>query len=260
MHPPPPDPGAGRQRAMRTGHALRCSTLWATLPTSRAARSEWPREPISIRPARCSLAASRMRRAAEPYMVWRRSTRVRSPAASRSLAYCSASWIAPRSSSRWPSGGGWTSRAGWCRTSPAHLRGWLGWRQSPSAGAGLQGWLVCRPKTGRRTRARRTPSQLAPFTLQCAHRLAGSVWLSNHSPAVAKLSHVGRPNSELDASLPRSIPIASAVLLGSKALVGANGLVTTSGRVGCWFARAGRARRVAQCTGLAVAEVEGAGT
>jgi hypothetical protein len=30
-------------------------------------------------------------------MVWRRSTRARSPAASRSLAYYSASWIAPRS-------------------------------------------------------------------------------------------------------------------------------------------------------------------
>src|SRR5829696_3287175 len=98
-------PGSGRQRAMRTGHALRCSTLWATLPTSRAARSEWPREPITIRPAPCSLAASRMRRAAEPYMVWRRSTRARSPAASRSLAYYSASWIAPRSLRGGPRGG-----------------------------------------------------------------------------------------------------------------------------------------------------------
>jgi hypothetical protein len=78
----PDHPGAGRQRAMRTGHSLRCRTLCATLPSSRAARSEWPREPITIRPAPCSLAASRMRRAAEPYMVWRRSTRARSPAAS----------------------------------------------------------------------------------------------------------------------------------------------------------------------------------
>jgi hypothetical protein len=36
------------------------------------------REPITIRPAPCSLATSKMRRAAEPYMVWRRSTRARS--------------------------------------------------------------------------------------------------------------------------------------------------------------------------------------
>jgi hypothetical protein len=178
--------GAGRQRAMRTGHSLRCSTLWATLPNSRVARSEWPREPITIRPAPCSLAASRMRRAAEPYKVWRRSTRARSPAASRSLVYCS-SWIAPRSPrggprgtpdgagarsrgrrrshlhrpwrswrpARPPSRWAWIrqSRAGWCRTSPAHLRRWLGWRQSPLAGTDLPGSLVCRPRTGRQRAA-----------------------------------------------------------------------------------------------------------
>jgi hypothetical protein len=57
------------------------------------------------------------------------------------------SWRPARPPSRWA----WIRqpRAGWCRTSSAHLRGWLGWRQSPLAGTDLPGSLVCRPRTGR---------------------------------------------------------------------------------------------------------------
>jgi hypothetical protein len=39
------------QRAMSTGRPVRCSALWATLPSSTALMSEWPREPITINPA-----------------------------------------------------------------------------------------------------------------------------------------------------------------------------------------------------------------
>jgi hypothetical protein len=203
-------------------------------------------------------------------MVWRRSTRARSPPASRSLAYCSASWIAPRSSSRWPSGvvgrreragarsrgrrrshlrRPWRSwrparppsrrawirqpRPGWSRTSPAHLHGWLGWRQSPSAGADLQGWLICRPKTGRRTRptARRVSSR--PHAPTCAtdsldQRSCRTTRLCRREASTHGQAEQ-RTRSEPAALDPESV---QQFRWGSKAVAGANGLVKTHGRMG----------------------------
>jgi hypothetical protein len=72
------------------------------------------------------------------------------------------------------------------------------------------------------------------LTLQRAQRTHWiNVVVEPHGSAAAQLPRVGRPNSELDASLPHSTPeIVQQFRWGSKAVAGANGLVKTHGRMG----------------------------
>jgi hypothetical protein len=157
----------------------------------------------------CSLAASRMRRTAEPYMVWRRSTRARSPtvqvhgvllgeldrppvilevplggvgppdrAGARSRGRRRSHLRRPRRSwrpARPPSRGSDPSTATRMVPNIAGSPPWVAWwQESPSPGAGLQGWLISPATDGPANKARRTPDQLALSRSKARNRLAGS--------------------------------------------------------------------------------------
>src|SRR4029453_17570467 len=87
------------QRAISTGRWLRCRTLWATLPSSRAVRSPRPWEPITMRPASRSSARLVRSRAMPPYGALRSSVRALIPASSSSATYPWASSMTSRSAS-----------------------------------------------------------------------------------------------------------------------------------------------------------------